>query len=162
MSDYPLGNLQIRPSEGRTFVAGHKHGFDHSTFPRRGIVLVQQLDDAFNVLKQTQIASREYLETLRLLRLYEPGSLRLPYRIPTNNPESPWGMVGLFIAGTDLPAGAEPIPLRPLGDYVLIKAGVRHSLFALTPGAEWDCIYTHRTPQGDVSQAPTGWEEAYR
>ena len=33
--------------------------------------------------------------------------------------------------------------------------------YALSLGKAW-CVYSHRTPQGDVSEASTGWDTAYR
>lgn len=46
-------------------------------------------------------------------------------------------------------------------NYVLIKAGVRHRLTALTDDALAHCIYAHRTPQGDVVQEYDGWTPGY-
>lgn len=44
---------------------------------------------------------------------------------------------------------------------VLIKAECIHKLTALTDGTTAFCIYAHRTPQGDVVQRYTGWQDAY-
>jgi len=44
---------------------------------------------------------------------------------------------------------------------VLILAGVRHRIWPLMDNSAGDCIYAHRTPQGDVVQEYTGWKEAY-
>lgn len=47
-------------------------------------------------------------------------------------------------------------------DYVLIRAGVEHEITALKDDTIFDCLYAHRTPQGDVIQTPyTGFREAY-
>jgi hypothetical protein len=46
--------------------------------------------------------------------------------------------------------------------YVLIRAGVEHTLTALLDGTTYHCVYAHRTAQGDVVQAYTGWPDAYR
>lgn len=48
------------------------------------------------------------------------------------------------------------------GDYVLIKAEVSHEIIAVRVPVLFHCIYAHRTPQGDVVQEYTGFEEAYR
>lgn len=45
--------------------------------------------------------------------------------------------------------------------HVLIKAGVKHKITALTDGTICWCVYAHRAPQGEVAQEYTGWEEAY-
>lgn len=47
------------------------------------------------------------------------------------------------------------------GDFVLIKAGTFHRLTRLGERAWAICAYAHRTPQGDVVQERTGWEDAY-
>lgn len=49
----------------------------------------------------------------------------------------------------------------PVKAWVLIKAGVRHRITALQDGTIGHCIYAHRTPQGDVVQAHTGWAPGY-
>lgn len=45
--------------------------------------------------------------------------------------------------------------------HMLIKAEVVHELTALEPHSEFWCVYSHRTPQGEVTEAATGWEDAY-
>ena len=47
------------------------------------------------------------------------------------------------------------------GESAVIDADKRHRVTALKPGSEGDCIFAHRTPQGDVVQEYTGWEEAH-
>lgn len=47
------------------------------------------------------------------------------------------------------------------GDHFLVLAGVQHKITAVTDGVMFDCIYSHRTPQGEVVQQATGWEPAY-
>lgn len=46
-------------------------------------------------------------------------------------------------------------------NWILIKAGVEHKIIALEDNTKFDCIYSHRTPQGDVVEEYTGWEAAY-
>jgi hypothetical protein len=47
--------------------------------------------------------------------------------------------------------------------HLLIEAHARHEFTFLGPGVgkAW-CVYSHRTPQGEVSEHYTGWWEAYR
>jgi hypothetical protein len=45
--------------------------------------------------------------------------------------------------------------------HVLIKADWMHEITALDDAEFW-CVYAHRTPQGDVVQEATGFEDAYR
>lgn len=46
-------------------------------------------------------------------------------------------------------------------NWVLIKAGVRHRITALEDHSRGHCIYSHRTPQGEIVQEWDGWEKAY-
>ena len=46
-------------------------------------------------------------------------------------------------------------------NYELIEAGVSHEITALEDNTHFQCIYAHRTPQGDVVQQHTGWWKAY-
>lgn len=41
--------------------------------------------------------------------------------------------------------------------YFLVKAEVEHEITALEDNTEFWCVYSHRTPQGDISQVWTGW-----
>ena len=45
-------------------------------------------------------------------------------------------------------------------NWFLVKAEVTHKITALIDDTEFDCIYSHRTPQGDVIQHWNGWQEA--
>jgi hypothetical protein len=48
--------------------------------------------------------------------------------------------------------------------FLLIEAGCKHEFTYLADNTElgvaW-CVYSHRTPQGEVSQVETGWLAAY-
>lgn len=44
--------------------------------------------------------------------------------------------------------------------HFLVKAEVEHEITALVDGTEFWCVYSHRTPQGDVVQEWGGWEAA--
>lgn len=45
--------------------------------------------------------------------------------------------------------------------HFLVKADVHHEIAALEDNTEAWCVYSHRTPQGDVVQDYTGWTAAY-
>lgn len=45
--------------------------------------------------------------------------------------------------------------------HALIKAGVEHELTAIDDGTIVWCVYSHRSPQGDVIQQYIGWHPAY-
>jgi hypothetical protein len=47
-------------------------------------------------------------------------------------------------------------------DHFLVRADCEHEITSLQDNTEFWCVYSHRTPQGDVVQEATGWEEAYR
>lgn len=46
-------------------------------------------------------------------------------------------------------------------NWVLIKAGVKHRITALADDTLCHCIYSHRTPQGDIVQEYDGWQPAF-
>lgn len=45
--------------------------------------------------------------------------------------------------------------------HCLIRADVMHEITALEDNTEFWCVYSHRTPQGEVAETYTGWEGAY-
>lgn len=45
--------------------------------------------------------------------------------------------------------------------HCLIKADVHHEITATADNTEYWCVYSHRSPQGDVIQEYDGWYEAY-
>lgn len=44
--------------------------------------------------------------------------------------------------------------------HFLIEADHEHEFWAVTDSEVW-CVYSHRSPQGDVVQDYNGWEDAY-
>lgn len=48
------------------------------------------------------------------------------------------------------------------GQHFLVLANWEHEITALEDNVEFSCIYSHRTPQGEVVLEKTGWEEAYK
>ena len=48
-----------------------------------------------------------------------------------------------------------------LKNWVLILAGACHRLTSLEDGSVYHCIYSHRTPQGEITQEYDGWPNAY-
>ena len=45
--------------------------------------------------------------------------------------------------------------------HFLVKAEVEHTITAIMDDTEFWCVYSHRTPQGDISVERTGWGKAY-
>lgn len=76
---------------------------------------------------------------------------------------------GSFSIKATLPSGkvVEKQLFSPSSDvgmdraHALIKAGIEHEITALEDNSVFWCVYAHRTPQGDVVQDFTGWQEAY-
>jgi hypothetical protein len=47
-------------------------------------------------------------------------------------------------------------------DSFLVRAEVEHEITSTAPGTICWCVYSHRTPQGEVVEQYTGWEGAYQ
>lgn len=47
------------------------------------------------------------------------------------------------------------------GEHFLVKQDWTHQITALTDDVFFMCIYSHRTPQGEVTQVYEGWDGAY-
>lgn len=45
--------------------------------------------------------------------------------------------------------------------HFLVEAEAWHQIVATEDNTEFWCVYSHRTPQGDVVQHYTGWESAH-
>ena len=45
--------------------------------------------------------------------------------------------------------------------HFLVKANVKHTITALEDVTVFWCVYSHRTPQGDVTQDYNGWHSNY-
>lgn len=46
--------------------------------------------------------------------------------------------------------------------HFLVKADVTHKITALVDNTVFWCVYSHRTPQGDIIQEYDGWMDANR
>lgn len=46
--------------------------------------------------------------------------------------------------------------------HCLILAGVEHEITAIEDGTVFWCVYSHREPQGRITQSYNGWDEAYQ
>jgi quercetin dioxygenase-like cupin family protein len=47
------------------------------------------------------------------------------------------------------------------GQWVLIKAELLHEITGLEDNSEFVCVYSHRTPQGEVCVEYNGFDDAY-
>lgn len=48
------------------------------------------------------------------------------------------------------------------GEHFLVKAQHLHEISAKVDGTLFLCVYSHRTPQGDVIQQYNGWGTSYQ
>lgn len=46
-------------------------------------------------------------------------------------------------------------------DHFLVRKDVEHEIEFLEDNTEFWCVYSHRTPQGTITEVRTGWDEAY-
>ena len=46
--------------------------------------------------------------------------------------------------------------------HCLIRADVKHKITALEDNTQYWCVYSHRTPQGEVAEQFDGWMQGYR
>lgn len=46
--------------------------------------------------------------------------------------------------------------------HFLVEADAKHQITALEDDTEFWCVYSHRTPQGDITQVATGFTEGYK
>jgi hypothetical protein len=68
---------------------------------------------------------------------------------------------GSFKITAHLPNGTEVIREASAPAHFLIRADVEHTLVATSDDTEYWCVYSHRTPQGDIVQDYDGWNECY-
>ena len=47
------------------------------------------------------------------------------------------------------------------GTHFLVRAEVEHEITALEDNTIFWCVYSHREPQGRITQEYTGWDKAY-
>jgi hypothetical protein len=69
-----------------------------------------------------------------------------------------WG--ALRIQAT-LPSGERVDRIFLAPDTVWIRAEVEHEITSLRRGTTMWCQYAHQTPQGEIVQEYTGWQQAY-
>lgn len=169
MSEWISDNIFIRPNEGGTPgvpTQRHSHNFGHTTFAMRGWWLVRGVTpDGRELINQ--FCAEEY-RTVRALQLkYEPENVLRPVRFPDLQVEVDGKTYNQFVIqmigqGDAVPDGAVEIPFAPIYAHRLIEAEVEHEFVALSTDGRFDCIYSHREPQGDISQVETGWYGAYQ
>lgn len=144
--EYISGNVFIRRMEGATgfapgaVISGHAHNFDHTSILFSGRWRVRKwkrgiADDGTEVWVTEHDFERD-----------GPFSLLIEAAAKHEFTFINW----------PVPAWMEPFlaKLSP-EDATVFRAQHEKSL-----GHGW-CIYSHRTPQGDISEVDTGWHHAY-
>ena len=51
--------------------------------------------------------------------------------------------------------------LKKAGEWVLVKAGVRHRVTAMADDSEGRCMFVHRDHRGELTEVDEGWEPSY-
>jgi hypothetical protein len=68
---------------------------------------------------------------------------------------------GSFLITVKYPDGTARGRTFKAPSWALIRAEMEHEVEALEKDSIFWCVYSHRDPQGRVTQEVTGWEEAY-
>lgn len=89
------------------------------------------------------------------------GAARVEHVEPLGADGKPWADRGDGVAPSDFRMIASIEKRAGMGrNWVLIKAGAWHRITALEPSTLYHCIYSHRTPQGEIVQEYDGWQKA--
>lgn len=137
--EYRSGNIYLRTNdfmlETGHVVEGHKHNFDHTTFFGAGKWLVEAFGEVFEedgVTPKYEFENK--LVAGELVKDKKPVRVKLrEVTIQGGYPHS----------------------------HLLIEAGLFHRLTLLEGPGTYTCIYSHRTPDGEVTEEYTGWARAY-
>lgn len=130
------GNVFIRPnlltSVGKR-IDGHRHNFDHTTIVFTGAVHVRATQPDGRVIERDYEAPSHFL--VRAEVEHEITAIE----------SHEHRAIGALLAEKD------PVKIR----------GFLERKYSDTSSEPW-CVYSHRDPQGRITQEYTGWEEAYR
>jgi hypothetical protein len=148
--EWVSGNIFIRPMGGRSglrpgaVVSGHTHSFDHTTIFFDGKWRVKKW---LPVVREDGSPVAE--EWAQVVDFERDGPFHLLIEAHARHEFT-------FI-GTPTAAWMEPFvgKLRPE------EAKAFYDRHSRAVGRAW-CVYSHRTPQGDISIDHTGWHEAYQ
>ena len=140
--EWSSGNIYIRPNKmelkGDT-IDGHEHHFDHTTIVFTGSVRVQ--------------GSYVY-HKMRCQNCKHEWESRKPERIC---PQCKSDLTNRISLRSEMIADRE----FKAPSHFLVKAQVVHKITALEDNTEYWCVYSHRTPQGEIVQNYTGWPDSY-
>lgn len=158
-AEFQSGNNFIRPNslaKAGDVTHGHKHNFDHTTIVFAGSVAVKAKLPDGRVVEGTFDAPGQEARRILAARIADLADAVA---------EHGYGK-GIRASIDALLAVAPPRPpdLPPADavGYFLVKAGVEHEITAREDGTIYWCVYSHRTPQGEVVQEYAGFEEAYQ
>lgn len=153
--EYNSGSIRFRRMEGLEgfkagyVVEGHTHNFDHTT-----------------ILFSGRWRARKWIPAV-----HEDGSSVLDNEgqpvwmlIQDIERDGPWSLLIEAKAKHEFTFIGFPVPewmetfLAKLSPDDAAEFREQHNK---TLGKGW-CVYSHRTPQGDISETDTGWHQAYR
>ena len=68
---------------------------------------------------------------------------------------------GSFLVKAKMPDGSVIERTFKAPAHALIRADVEHDIIALENNSVFWCVYSHRNPQGEISEVNTGWLHGY-
>jgi len=143
--EFISGNIYVRPNlleKKGDKTAGHLHKFDHTTIFFRGSFHIR----AARKYRQYECAACHHVFESRLT--ISPDCPSCGDKIDKKN----IGEREELVAERDFTAPS----------HCLIKADIEHEIVALEDSSLYWCVYSHRTPQGKVTQIYEGWDAATR
>jgi hypothetical protein len=149
------GNVFIRPMGGRDglrpgeVVAGHTHNFDHTTIFFDGRWRARKWCRAVTENGEPALLPDGSAAWLLAADIERDGPFHLLIEAEARHE--------FTFLGTPVPAWIEShIAKLPPEEERAVRGQYSRAV-----GRAW-CVYSHRTPQGDVSLHDSGWHEAYR
>lgn len=136
--EYRSGNIFLRTHdfmlETGHVVEGHKHNFDHTTFFGAGRWLVEAFGEVFDEEGKLKFEFADDHVAGEFVKKAKPVRVKLrEVTIKGGHPHS----------------------------HLLIEAGIYHRLTLLEGPGCYTCVYSHRLPDGEVTEEYTGWARAY-
>jgi len=164
--EFVAGNIYIRPfpleKAGMT-CPGHAHNFDHVTYVVKGKVHVRAV--IFDADRIKELLGSVYQNIHNFVETYtntlSVGGLQLERKFMRLVQEPISVPAGIEVSRDDGTISFVQEQDFAAGEFLLIKANALHTITSLVDDSLFHCVYSHRTPQGEVSEVYTGWNPAY-